>query len=70
VPSGDPIYRSGLPVYALEASCDRSVNGQVSFSGGLRFETEACSLKSYFGNPRYRWWLSMQGGFEKITCRK
>jgi hypothetical protein len=65
VPAGDPLYRSSRPVYALEAARSFSMNERVSFSGGLRFETEGCSFKSYFSNPRYRWWVSMSSGFER-----
>jgi hypothetical protein len=65
VPSGDPLYRSGLPVYAFEAARSFSVNDRVSLSGGIRFETEGCSFGSYFSNPRYRWWVSMRGVFNR-----
>jgi hypothetical protein len=64
-PSGDPLYRSNRPVYALEAARNYSMNDRVKVSGGIRFETEGCSFKSYFSNPRYRWWISMRGGFER-----
>jgi hypothetical protein len=65
VPSGDPLYRSGLPVYALEAARSYSLNDRVVLSGGIRFETERCSFGSYFSNPRYRWWVSMRGVFDR-----
>ena len=64
-PTGDPLFRSNRPVYAFEAARNFSMNGRVAVSGGIRFETEGCSFKSYFSNPRYRWWISMRGGFER-----
>jgi hypothetical protein len=52
-------------VYALEAARSFSVNDRVSLAGGIRFETEGCSFGSYFSNPRYRWWVSMCGVFDR-----
>ncbi|MBN2189031.1 MAG: hypothetical protein JW699_06225 [Chitinispirillaceae bacterium] len=69
-PAGDPLYRSNRPVYALEAARNYSMNDRVTVSGGIRFETEGCSFRSYFSNPRYRWWISMRGGFERRTRRE
>jgi hypothetical protein len=65
IPTGDPLFRSDKPVYAFETAREILLKGGVSVRGGLRFETEGCSLKSYFKNPKYRWWISMNSGFER-----
>ena len=65
VTSGDPLFRSERPVYIFETARSFSLNDRVSLSGGIRFETEGCSFGNYFSNPRYRWWVSMRGGFDR-----
>jgi hypothetical protein len=69
VPTGDPLYRSDRPVYSLEAARSCAVAGHAVLSGGIRFETEACSLGGYFKNPMYRFWISLCDGFEKRLGR-
>jgi hypothetical protein len=64
-PMGNPIYRTNQPIYSFEISRSYNPNKQARIDGGLRIEKIETDYKGFLEKPQYRFWIVMQGGFEK-----
>ncbi len=66
MPLGDLVFRTNRPLFSLEIAKMYKANNFLSASGGIRFETADVRVDRYFKNPRYRWWIVLRGGFNRI----